>query len=136
MAFTNVHRSAQISPTKVRKIVDLIRGKRIDVAISLMQMCKNRGAVFVEQALNAARANGHSGAGVSLGQSVGERLGNCSGADDSPLQWCHDYSLSPCCVPLLISEDLTPLVVGLAGEESEKVIDYKKLFLPPKKGTK
>lgn len=57
MAFTNVHRSARISPTKVRPVVDLIRGKRIDTAISLMQMCKNRGAVFVEQALNAAKAN-------------------------------------------------------------------------------
>ncbi len=57
MAYTNVHRGARISPTKVRPVIDQIRGKRIDEAITLMQLSKKRAAVYINQALGAARAN-------------------------------------------------------------------------------
>ena len=57
MAYTNVHRGARISPTKVRPVAKLIRGKRIDEALSILEMSKRRGAVLLKQALLAAQAN-------------------------------------------------------------------------------
>lgn len=57
MPYTNIHRGARISPTKVKPIVDLIRGRKIDDAITQLSMCKRRGAVLVKNALNAAIAN-------------------------------------------------------------------------------
>jgi large subunit ribosomal protein L22 len=55
--FTNVHRGARISPTKLRPVIKLIMGKRIDEAFAILQMSKRRGAVLVAQALLAAQAN-------------------------------------------------------------------------------
>ena len=57
MAYMNIHRGARISPTKVRPVARLICGKRIDEAISILEMSKRRGAVLLKQALLAAQAN-------------------------------------------------------------------------------
>jgi large subunit ribosomal protein L22 len=57
MAYTNIHYGARISPTKVRPVINLIRGKRIDQADAILRMSKNRAAVYIRQALLAARAN-------------------------------------------------------------------------------
>ena len=57
MPYTNVHRAARISPTKVRPIMGLIRGKPFDEAVTQLEMSKRRGAVLVKAALNAAYAN-------------------------------------------------------------------------------
>lgn len=57
MAFTNIHRGARISPTKVRPVARLIQGKPIDKAVTILEMSKRRGAVFLKQALLAAKAN-------------------------------------------------------------------------------
>jgi len=57
MPYTNIHKNARISPTKVRPIVDAIRGKRIDEAMSILLLSKTRGAVFVRNAVEAAEAN-------------------------------------------------------------------------------
>ena len=38
MPYVNVHRAARISPTKVRPVADLIRGKRIDEAIDIVNL--------------------------------------------------------------------------------------------------
>lgn len=57
MAYTNIHRSARISPKKVKPVVDLIRGKSIAEADTLLRMSKKRAAVFVRASLEAARAN-------------------------------------------------------------------------------
>ena len=57
MAYVNTHWGARISPTKVRPVVDLIRGKPVSEALAILQTCKRRGAVFVHQALWAAMAN-------------------------------------------------------------------------------
>ncbi|MEX2387095.1 MAG: 50S ribosomal protein L22, partial [Phycisphaeraceae bacterium] len=48
---------ARISPTKVRPLVDLIRGKTVDDAITQLKMSKRRAAVFIKTALDAAAAN-------------------------------------------------------------------------------
>lgn len=57
MAFSNVHRGARISPKKVKPVVDLIRGKSIVEADTLLRLSKKRAAVFVRAALTAARAS-------------------------------------------------------------------------------
>lgn len=57
MPYTNTHRGARISPTKVRPLVDLIRGKRFDEAMTQLQLSKRRAAVFIKAALQAAYAN-------------------------------------------------------------------------------
>jgi len=46
-----------MSPTKVRPVIQMILGKRIDEAFAILQVSKRRGAVFVRQALLAAQAN-------------------------------------------------------------------------------
>jgi len=57
MPYSNIHRGARISPSKVRPVIDLIRGKRVDEADTILQMSKRRAAVFIRAALSAARAN-------------------------------------------------------------------------------
>lgn len=57
MPYTNVHRAARISPSKVRPVVNLIRGKRFDEAITQLEMSKLRAAVLVKAALKAAYSN-------------------------------------------------------------------------------
>ncbi|MDP6153086.1 MAG: 50S ribosomal protein L22 [Phycisphaeraceae bacterium] len=57
MPYTNIHRGARISPTKVRPVIDLIRGMQIDLALIQLELSKKRAAVFVRSAIEAARAN-------------------------------------------------------------------------------
>ncbi|MEM9753636.1 MAG: 50S ribosomal protein L22 [Planctomycetota bacterium] len=57
MPYTNVHRTARISPLKVRQVCNLIRNKPYAEAVTLLEMSKLRAAVFVKNALNAAYAN-------------------------------------------------------------------------------
>lgn len=57
MPYSNVHRAARISPTKARPVVDLIRGRTADEALSVLTLSKRRAAVFIKAALNAAIAN-------------------------------------------------------------------------------
>ncbi len=57
MAYSNIHWAAKISPTKAGPVVDMIRGQKVDHALSILQMSKKRAAVFVRQALRAAIAN-------------------------------------------------------------------------------
>ena len=56
MAFTNVHRGVRISPKKVMPLIPLIRGMRIDEAVTMLTFSKRRAAVFIKQALLAAKA--------------------------------------------------------------------------------
>lgn len=57
MAYANTHWGAKISPTKVGPVIGLIRGMRVDQALSALRMSKKRAAVFIQQALRAAIAN-------------------------------------------------------------------------------
>jgi large subunit ribosomal protein L22 len=57
MPFVNTHKTARISPLKVRPVAALIQGKPIDQALAILQMSKRRGAMFLAQSLKAAIAN-------------------------------------------------------------------------------
>ncbi len=57
MAYEAVHRFARISPTKVRPLADLIRGKFADEALDILRYQPNRGARMLEKVLRSALAN-------------------------------------------------------------------------------
>ncbi|QDU71771.1 50S ribosomal protein L22 [Mucisphaera calidilacus] len=57
MPYTNIHRGARISPKKAKLVTDLIRGRHVDEALTILSMSTKRGAVMVKNALNAAIAN-------------------------------------------------------------------------------
>lgn len=51
------HRWARIAPRKARLIADLIRGRDLSDALSLLRFSKKRAAVFVAKALDSAIAS-------------------------------------------------------------------------------
>ncbi len=55
--FTNVHRGARVSPTKVRLVVKLIQGKPIEEAFAILDMAKQRAAKLIRACLVAAQAS-------------------------------------------------------------------------------
>ncbi|MBX3355570.1 MAG: 50S ribosomal protein L22 [Phycisphaeraceae bacterium] len=57
MAYQASHRFARIAPRKVRLVTDMIRGKPADEALTALDFCKKRGAVFVREVLKSAIAN-------------------------------------------------------------------------------
>ena len=57
MAYEAVHRFARISPRKVRPIAEMIRGKRIDEAMTSLQFSKKRAAWYFKAVLKSAIAN-------------------------------------------------------------------------------
>lgn len=57
MAYHAKHRFARISPRKVRHLADLIRGKRADEALSILEFQPHRGARLLEKVLRSALGN-------------------------------------------------------------------------------
>lgn len=57
MAYRAVHRHARISATKVRPLADMIRGKRVDDALAILQYQPHRGARLLEKVLKSALGN-------------------------------------------------------------------------------
>ncbi len=57
MAYEAFHRFARISPTKVRPLADLIRGKFADEALDILRYQPHRGARMLEKVLKSALAN-------------------------------------------------------------------------------
>ncbi|MBI4042680.1 MAG: 50S ribosomal protein L22 [Deltaproteobacteria bacterium] len=55
-------RYARISPTKLRLVADMVRGKDIHMALSTLRFCSRRGAKVLTKLLNSAVANAdHAG---------------------------------------------------------------------------
>ena len=57
MDFVARHRYARISPHKVRPVLDLVRGKQVSDALTILAQSRKRGAAFVEKVLRSAVAN-------------------------------------------------------------------------------
>jgi len=55
--FTAMLRYARISARKMRYVVDLIRGKDYNTAISILRVCSKRGAMFCKKLLESAYEN-------------------------------------------------------------------------------
>jgi large subunit ribosomal protein L22 len=57
MAFVSKYNYARISPRKVRLVADMIRGKRLDEALTALSFSNKRAAVMVRKCLDAAVAD-------------------------------------------------------------------------------
>jgi large subunit ribosomal protein L22 len=57
MAYLAKHRFARIAPRKARRLMDLIRGRDVDDAISLLRFSKQRASVLIEKVVRSAVAN-------------------------------------------------------------------------------
>jgi large subunit ribosomal protein L22 len=54
----------RISPRKVRLVIDLVRGKKVDEAIGILKNTPKKGAKIVEKVLNSAVANAEHNHGM------------------------------------------------------------------------
>ncbi len=52
-----ISKYVRMSPTKVRRVVDLVRGKDVDEAINILHFTRKAAAVPVEKTLRSAVAN-------------------------------------------------------------------------------
>jgi large subunit ribosomal protein L22 len=57
MAFTAKHRFARIAPRKARLVMDLIRGRNVNDALTMLQFSKQRAAVLIDKVVRSAVAN-------------------------------------------------------------------------------
>jgi large subunit ribosomal protein L22 len=57
MAYQAKHRFARISPRKARLVMDLIRGRDVDDAISVLKFSKQRVSGMIEKVIRSAVAN-------------------------------------------------------------------------------
>src|SRR5213079_2376817 len=57
MAFRSSHRYARISPRKARLLMDLVRGRDVDDAITVLQFAKQRASGMIEKVIRSAVAN-------------------------------------------------------------------------------
>jgi large subunit ribosomal protein L22 len=55
-----IHRYARIAPRKARLVMDLIRGKKVDDAMAILQFNNRRSAVMIGKVLKSAVANFHN----------------------------------------------------------------------------
>jgi len=57
MGFEAKHRYARISPRKARLLVDLVRGRDVDDALTLLRFSKQRASGMLEKVIKSAVAN-------------------------------------------------------------------------------
>jgi large subunit ribosomal protein L22 len=57
MPYVTKHRFARISPRKARLVMDLIRGRKVDDALTLLRFSKRRASVMIEKVVKSAVAN-------------------------------------------------------------------------------
>lgn len=57
MNYPSTHRYARISPTKVRPLADMIRGKFADEALEILKFQPHRGARMLERVIKSALGN-------------------------------------------------------------------------------
>jgi large subunit ribosomal protein L22 len=62
--FTASHRFARISPHKARLVMDLIRGKPVEDALTTLRFCQRRASPMIRQVVRSAMANATQKAGV------------------------------------------------------------------------
>ena len=57
MAFESKHRFARIAPRKARLLMDMVRGRDVDDAITLLRFSKQRASGMIEKVIRTAVAN-------------------------------------------------------------------------------
>lgn len=64
--FRALHRGARISPYKARPVIDLIRGKQVDVALELLEYEPRRAASLIRKVVRSALSNASNDLDVDL----------------------------------------------------------------------
>lgn len=59
-------RGVRLSAQKGRLVADLVRGKRVDHALSILSFCPKKGAVIVKKVLESAIANAEHNDGADI----------------------------------------------------------------------
>jgi len=57
MAYAAKHRFARIAPRKARLVMDLVRGRDVDDAITMLRFAKQRASGMIEKVIRSAVAN-------------------------------------------------------------------------------
>ena len=57
MPFEAKHRFARIAPRKARLVMDMIRGRDVEDAITLLKFAKQRSSILIEKVIRSAVAN-------------------------------------------------------------------------------
>src|SRR5208283_3772693 len=57
MAFQAKHRFARIAPRKARLLMNLVRGRDVDDAITQLRFCKQRASGMIEKVIRSAVGN-------------------------------------------------------------------------------
>jgi len=57
MAKQAIHRHAHIAPRKARLVMDMIRGRKVDDAMTILQFNKKRASVMIGKVIKSAVAN-------------------------------------------------------------------------------
>jgi large subunit ribosomal protein L22 len=58
-------RNIPLSPQKVRQVIDLVRGRDVEDALTMLRFVPNRAALPVSKVIASAMANGEENFGVS-----------------------------------------------------------------------
>jgi large subunit ribosomal protein L22 len=66
MASIAHYRNAAVSPKKARLMVDLVRGKTVEKALSILAFHKQKSAEMVKKTLQSAVANAENNEGVDV----------------------------------------------------------------------
>ena len=59
-------RGVHLSPQKARLVADLIRGKKVDNALSILTYCPKRGADIIKKVVESAIANAEHNEGADV----------------------------------------------------------------------
>ena len=64
ISYKAVQRNARVSPRKVRPAVDLVRGKRVEEALNILEFDKTRASDLLLKVVQSAAANAQDRGGV------------------------------------------------------------------------
>ena len=68
--FSASHMHARLSPYKARPVIDLVRGRNVNEALSLLQYESRRAAPMIRKVIASALANASNDLGVKLNRLV------------------------------------------------------------------
>lgn len=57
MAYVAKHRYARIAPRKARLLADMVRGRKVEDALTMLQFAKQRASGMIAQVIKSAAAN-------------------------------------------------------------------------------
>lgn len=69
-SFTAVHRHARMSPYKARPVIDLVRGRNVNDALSILEFQPRRAAPMIRKVIKSALANASNDLEVKLNRLV------------------------------------------------------------------